>query len=69
MKHWREGDFLVGQGLSLADLHFAPMIGYFTAAPDGANLFKQFPKLSRWWSNMKVRPSQLETDPGLPDLG
>ena len=64
-----EGDFLVGNSLSLADLHFAPMIAYFTAAPEGKRLVEQFPKFSRWWSNMKARPSQIETDPGLPDAG
>lgn len=59
-------EFLAGGGLSLADTHFAPMIAYFVAAPEGARLMDQFPKLATWWRRMQLRPSLLETDPGLP---
>lgn len=61
-----DGEFLVGRNLSLADLHVAPMIAYFTAAPEGERLISQFPTIAGWWTRMKRRPSLIETDPGLP---
>ncbi len=62
-----EGDQLGGRDLSLADLHLAPMIAYFTAAPEGERLFAQYPGLSAWWESMCQRTSLHETNPGLPD--
>jgi glutathione S-transferase len=58
---------LVGEHWSLADCHLAPMIGYFTAAPEGQALLAQHPKLAAWWAVACQRPSLVETDPGLPD--
>ncbi|MEO9336603.1 glutathione S-transferase family protein [Mesorhizobium sp. SB112] len=60
------GAFLVGSSLSLADLHLAAMIAYFTAAPEGARSLSTYPKLSSWWSRMAQHASLVETDPGLP---
>ncbi|MGL4285760.1 MAG: glutathione S-transferase family protein [Phreatobacter sp.] len=57
---------LVGGALSLADLHLAPMIGYFTAAPQGRSVLLDYPRLSAWWAFMQDRPSLGETGPGLP---
>jgi glutathione S-transferase len=61
-----EGDWLVGDGLSLADLHLGPMMACFTAAPEGAALLAEYPKLSAWWGRMRVLPSMIGSDPGLP---
>jgi glutathione S-transferase len=61
------GDFLVGDRLSLADLHLGAMVGYFTAADVGAAALGEYPKLSAWWKAFKNRKSLTETDPGLPD--
>ena len=58
--------FLVGGQPTLADLHLAPMIAYFTSAPEGETVFAQYRKLSRWWPSMVARQSFRETDPGLP---
>jgi glutathione S-transferase len=58
--------FLIGNALSLADLHLAPMIAYFTAAPEGRQLLPRYPKLSAWWQVMQRRESVVATDPGLP---
>lgn len=58
--------FLVASRLSLADLHLAPMMAYFTAAPEGRAALDRYPKLSRWWKAMATRDSLAETDPGLP---
>ncbi len=61
-----EGKQLVDKGLSLADIHLAPMIAYFAATAEGKELISGLPKLATWWEVMATRPSLLETDPGLP---
>jgi glutathione S-transferase len=58
--------FLVGAGLSLADLHLAPMMAYFTAADEGQEVLADFPRLSAWWASIRQRQSLQATDPGLP---
>lgn len=60
------GDFLIGSHLSLADLHLAPMIAYFSAAAEGRRVMPEYPKLSAWWQAMQRRQSLAATDPGLP---
>ena len=60
--------FLVGPELSLADLHLGAMIAYFAAAPAGATLLQNHPRLARWWMHFSRRPSVLATDPGLPGV-
>jgi glutathione S-transferase len=57
---------LVGEELTLADLHLGAMVAYFVLAPEGATLLHQFPKLTRWWERVSARPSFAATDPGLP---
>jgi len=58
--------FLVGGGISLADLHLAPMMAYFTAADEGQELLAGSPRLSTWWARIRQRQSLQTTDPGLP---
>ncbi|NGO53516.1 glutathione S-transferase family protein [Allomesorhizobium camelthorni] len=60
-------NFLVGDRLSLADLHLGAMTAYFTAAKEGAAALGDYPKLGVWWKAFKNRKSLTETDPGLPD--
>ena len=45
------GDWLLGEQLTLADLHAAPMFGYFVKAPEGRALLADHPELSRWWES------------------
>lgn len=52
--------YLVGPALSLADLHAAPMIFYFTQAPEGAALLAERPALADWWQRLAARPSVRE---------
>jgi glutathione S-transferase len=59
--------FLVGPALSLADLHLGAMIAYFAAAPEGAALLENHPRLAAWWLHLGRRPSFAATDPGLPN--
>jgi glutathione S-transferase len=61
------GQFLSGDGLSLADIHLAPIIGYFTQVPEANALFDQYERLSAWWSTMSERAAYLVTMPRLPD--
>jgi glutathione S-transferase len=58
--------FLTGSAVSLADFHLAAMLGYFSAASEGAALLAERPRLSAWWRRMSARPSMPATDPGLP---
>jgi glutathione S-transferase len=61
-----DGPLAGGQIWSLADFHLAPMMAYFTAAPEGGQLLARHPKLSAWWDRMRRRPALCDTDPGPP---
>lgn len=61
-----EGLVLDGVGLTLADLHLAPMIAAFATVPEGAAALARHPALSLWWTAMAARDSLRTTDPGLP---
>jgi len=58
-----DGGFLVGDQLSLADLHLAPMMAYFTAAGEGRAMLARHPRLSAWWNLIRARPVLVETEP------
>ncbi len=58
--------FLVGDALSLADLHPGAMIAYFTMAEEGSAELSRHPKLAEWWTAFSNWPSLRKTDPGLP---
>lgn len=60
------GRFLVGDALTLADIHLAAMIAYFTAAEDGRTALSVYPRLSAWWAGISTLQSLIETDPGAP---
>jgi glutathione S-transferase len=61
------GGFLVADSLSLADIHLAPMIGYFTSDPRGETLLRQHHRLSAWWSAMSLAKHFVETKPVIPE--
>jgi glutathione S-transferase len=56
-----EGPWLAGPRLTLADLHAAPMLAYFTLAPEGARLLARHARLQCWWGAMSARPSMSAT--------
>jgi glutathione S-transferase len=56
-----ERGFLVGQALSLADLHLYPMLSYFIETPEGASMLDTFPRLQQWMRLMQTRRSVLAT--------
>ena len=59
---WRgDNRFLLGDSLSLADLHAYPMLRYFIETPEGATLLRAFPRLGDWLDDMQQRPSVRAT--------
>lgn len=56
------GDWLLGDRISLADLHVAPTIGYFLKVEEGRELLAAFPRIADWWTKVSARPSFLATE-------
>jgi glutathione S-transferase len=52
-----QAPYLTGSAVSLADLHLAPMVAYLVMAKEGTALLAAQPRLSRWWQDMRERPS------------
>lgn len=59
-------EYLCGTELSLADIHLAPMIGYFAMAKEGEALLKRHRKLGHWWATISARTAYRATMPQLP---
>lgn len=59
------GPYLCGPAISLADIHVAPVMAYFSQTPEGKSLLAKSPKLARWWQGMSARPSMAKTLPKL----
>jgi glutathione S-transferase len=60
-----QGPFLCGPELSLADLHLAPVMAYFSGTPEGKKALAGTPRLSRWWQSISGRPTVKKTEPKL----
>ena len=62
LDEWCAGQgFLVGQALSLADLHLYPMLSYFIETPEGRSMLDTFPGLQQWMRRMQTRHSVQAT--------
>ena len=61
-----DGPVAGGEVWSLADFHLAPMMVYFTTAPEGAEALARYRKLSAWWRVMLERNSVQTVATGLP---
>lgn len=61
-----DGPYLCGDGLSLADIHLAPMIGYFVQVPEGKAVLERHVRLGKWWSAISRRTACRVTMPRLP---
>lgn len=59
----REGDWLAGDRLTLADLYAAPMIACFVMADEGQPMLDTHPLVAAWWSRMEARASFELTRP------
>lgn len=57
------GRWLLGEQLTLADLHAAPMFSYFLKAPEGASMMTDQPDLAAWWSAVSARPAFRSSEP------
>jgi glutathione S-transferase len=56
-----EGPYLMGEALTLADLHLAPMLAYLRFAPSGRDLLAARPGLDAWLARMQARESYAAT--------
>ncbi|MES0197146.1 glutathione S-transferase family protein [Mesorhizobium sp. M0011] len=50
------GSWLLGDRLTLADLHAAPIIGYFVKAAEGQKLLAEFAEIQAWWDRVAKLP-------------
>jgi len=57
-----EGPWLLGSQLTLADLHAAPIIGYFVKVAEGQQLLAAFPDIVDWWGRIVRRDSFVRTE-------
>ncbi|WP_054314016.1 glutathione S-transferase family protein [Mesorhizobium sp. 1M-11] len=57
------GPWLLGEQLTLADLHAAPMFGYFMQAEASVPMLARHPALFDWWQSMQARESFPGTSP------
>ncbi|MER8751963.1 glutathione S-transferase family protein [Mesorhizobium sp. M1050] len=56
------GPWLLGDQLTLADLHAAPIIGYFVKVAEGQSLLAEFPTIQAWWERIAARASFARTE-------
>ena len=56
---------LVGDAVSLADLHLVPIYDYFCQTPEGEGILDSTPALRRWWYAISSRDSVTKTTPQL----
>ena len=57
------GPYILGNQLTLADCHAAPMLHLFQLAEEGTLLLKSAPGLSGWLETFRSRPGFLKTAP------
>ncbi|RUZ76977.1 glutathione S-transferase family protein [Mesorhizobium sp. M7A.F.Ca.US.006.01.1.1] len=57
-----QGPWLVGEQLTLADLHAAPIIAYFVKVSEGQKLLAEFPDIRDWYARIAARPSFVRTE-------
>ncbi len=58
-------NYLVGDAVSLADLHLVPIYDYFRQPPEGEGVLAATPALRRWWDGISDRDSVTKTTPQL----
>ncbi|CAN7589977.1 glutathione S-transferase family protein [Mesorhizobium sp. LjRoot246] len=56
------GPWLLGDQLTLADLHAAPIIGYFVKVAEGQKLLAEFPEIQAWWDRISAREAFAKTE-------
>jgi glutathione S-transferase len=59
---WRnDEEFLLGDSITLADLHAYPMLRLFVETPEGVAMLESLPRLQQWMQNMQSRDSVRTT--------
>lgn len=58
-----DNTFLVGDQVTLADLHFVPIYDYFQNTPESGAILEQNPGLRAWWGGVSKRESVQKTQP------
>ncbi|HWK65530.1 MAG TPA: glutathione S-transferase family protein [Rhizobiaceae bacterium] len=58
------GPWLLGEQLTLADLHAAPMFAYFLRTPEGRAVIDSYPAIAGWWQRICGLPSFTGTEFG-----
>jgi glutathione S-transferase len=62
LDQWRNDDeFLLGDSITLADLHAYPMLRLFIETPEGVAMLESMPRLQQWMQNMQSRDSVRTT--------
>ncbi|MGX5848960.1 glutathione S-transferase family protein [Mesorhizobium sp. PL10] len=56
------GPWLLGDQLTLADLHAASIIAYFLNVPEGQNLLAEFADIHAWWDRIAARKAFAMTE-------
>lgn len=56
------GPWLLGDRLTLADLHAAPIVAYFVKVSEGQRLLAEFPEIQDWWTRIAASASFLVTE-------
>ncbi|TPM54320.1 glutathione S-transferase family protein [Mesorhizobium sp. B2-2-4] len=56
------GPWLLGNQLTLADLHAAPIIGYFVRVAEGRKLLARFADIQDWWDCIAKQASFARTE-------
>jgi len=54
-------EFLLGESVSLADLHAFPMLLYFEYTRDGKTMLENYPELRQWLQRLKLRDNVIKT--------
>ncbi|MGX7872531.1 glutathione S-transferase family protein [Mesorhizobium sp. ORM6] len=57
-----QGPWLLGDQLTLADLHAAPIIAYFVKVADGQKLLTDFADVQAWWDRIAARKAFAMTE-------
>lgn len=56
--------WLAGDGISIADMFFAPALSYVGNTPGGMEIFDSCENLGRWWQSVTARESYQQTQSG-----
>ena len=57
-----KGPWLLGEQLTLADLHAAPIIAYFLKVAEGRDLLTRFAEIRDWYARVAARQSFARTE-------